>query len=44
MNMSELTDLITQMREIGNDTQMCEVKESVKKLPETVLETLSAFF
>lgn len=43
MNMSELTDLITQMREIGNDTQMCEVKESVKKLPETVLETLSAF-
>ena len=31
------------MRQIGNDTQTCEVKEASSKLPESVVETLSAF-
>ncbi|WEV72553.1 ATP-binding protein [Bifidobacterium sp. ESL0790] len=31
------------MRAIGSDTQTCEVKESVSKIPATLVETLSAF-
>lgn len=43
MNQRELNDLILQMRQIGNDTQTCEVKESRKKIPENITDTLSAF-
>lgn len=43
MNQRELNDLILQMRQIGNDTQTCEVKESRKEIPENITDTLSAF-
>ena len=43
MNASELKHLILQMRQIGNDTQTCEVKEARNKIPESITDTLSAF-
>lgn len=38
-----LAKTVSSMRQIGNDTQLCEVKEARKKLPESIAETLSAF-
>ncbi|WEV58928.1 putative DNA binding domain-containing protein [Bifidobacterium sp. ESL0728] len=43
MDEDELQSLIASMRQIGSDTQTCEVKESVSKIPKTLVETLSAF-
>ena len=43
MNANELEHLILQMRQIGNDTQACEVKESRNKISESIPDTLSAF-
>lgn len=43
MGTEDLEQLIAHMRQIGNDTQPCEVKEASSKLPESVVETLSAF-
>ena len=43
MGTEDLEQLIAHMRQIGNDTQTCEVKEASSKLPESVVETLSAF-
>lgn len=40
---SDIRDLIIRMRMIGSDNQKCEVKMAVKKLPDSLLETLSAF-
>lgn len=38
-----LRTVITHMREIGNDTQSCEVKEAARQIPQSLVETLSAF-
>lgn len=38
-----VTSLINRMRQVGTDLQGCEVKEAVVKLPNSVLETISAF-
>ncbi|MEE8735153.1 MAG: ATP-binding protein [Bifidobacterium crudilactis] len=38
-----MTELIELMRIIGNDTQLCEVKESKRKLSSSITDTLSAF-
>ena len=35
--------MIERMRLVGSDLQQCEVKEAVVKLPENLLETISAF-
>ncbi|OZG65221.1 ATP-binding protein [Bifidobacterium eulemuris] len=43
MGEQELNKLIAHMRQIGNDTQTCEVKESVGGIPRTLTDTLSAF-
>lgn len=40
MNANELEHLILQMRQIGNDTQACEVKESRNKISESIPDTL----
>ena len=39
----DLLELIERLRRIGTDTQDCEVKEAGRKLPESLLETISAF-
>ncbi len=39
----DIQDLILHMRLIGGDTQECEVKEAVKKLPESLCDSISAF-
>lgn len=43
MDAQKLEHLIAIMRQIGNDTQTCEVKEARHKVPESLIETLSAF-
>lgn len=43
MDINALHSIISNMRQIGNDTQTCEVKESVHKIPESLVDTLSAF-
>ncbi|MFR0619566.1 ATP-binding protein [Bifidobacterium thermophilum] len=43
MDRDELGRLIAHLRDIGNDTQECEVKEAAKKVPASLVETLSAF-
>jgi ATP-dependent DNA helicase RecG len=43
MTAEELRTLIESMRQIGNDTQTCEVKESARKISSSLVETLSAF-
>ncbi|MCH4159964.1 MAG: putative DNA binding domain-containing protein [Bifidobacterium sp.] len=40
---AKMTELIELMRIIGNDTQLCEVKESKRKLSSSITDTLSAF-
>lgn len=39
----DIRDLIVRMRLIGSDNQTCEVKQSVRKLPDNLVESLSAF-
>lgn len=43
MDADKLKRAIAVMRQIGNDTQRCEVKEAARKLPENLIDTLSAF-
>lgn len=43
MNADTLARAIADMRQIGNDTQHYEVKEAARKLPESLIDTLSAF-
>ena len=43
MDTQQLTRIIATMRQIGNDTQTCEVKEAARKIPENLTDTLSAF-
>lgn len=43
MEQEQLNTLIMEMRRVGNDTQTCEVKESARKIPSSLAETLSAF-
>ena len=43
MTIQELEALVTNLRNIGNDTHTCEVKEAVGKLPSSIVDTLSAF-
>lgn len=40
---TKMSELIELMRIIGNDTQLCEVKESRRKLSTSITDTLSAF-
>lgn len=40
---NDVSNLIARMRLIGTDNQVCEVKESVRQLPDSLLETISAF-
>ena len=40
---TDIPELVEKLREIGSDTQDCEVKEAVRKLPESLPETISAF-
>ena len=40
---ADIRDLIVRMRLVGSDNQACEVKQSVRKLPDSLVETLSAF-
>ena len=39
----DIPELVERLRKIGSDTQDCEVKEAVRKLPESLPETISAF-
>ena len=43
MDNAKLSRIIKDLREKSTDTQDVEVKESVKKLPSSIVETLSAF-
>lgn len=43
MDTQRLSRIIAEMRQIGNDTQTYEVKEAARKLPESLIDTLSAF-
>ena len=43
MDAQQLGRIIANMRQIGNDTQICEVKEATLHIPSTIGETLSAF-
>lgn len=43
MDTRKLEHIIADMRQIGNDTQTCEVKEATRKVPENLTDTLSAF-
>ena len=43
MDAQWLSDTVAGMRQIGNDTQTCEVKEAKGGLPSSMAETLSAF-
>ncbi len=43
MDFTNIQDAIAHMRTIGNDTQAYEVKSSARKLPNDIIETLSAF-
>jgi len=40
---ADLSKMVQEIRIIGRDTQLVEVKESVGKLPASIVETLSAF-
>lgn len=40
---TDIPELVEKFRKIGSDTQDCEVKEAVRKLPESLPETISAF-
>ena len=39
----DIPELVERLRKIGSDTQGCEVKKAVRKLPESLPETISAF-
>ena len=43
MDAQQLGRIIADMRQIGNDTQTCEVKEAARHIPSTITDTLSAF-
>ncbi|SCC19194.1 ATP-dependent DNA helicase RecG [Bifidobacterium bohemicum] len=43
MDAQRLNRIVAQMRQIGNDTQTCEVKEAVRHVPGNLIDTLSAF-
>lgn len=43
MDQQWLTEMVSVMRQIGNDRQLCEVKEARGGLPKSTVETLSAF-
>lgn len=43
MNERQLKEIVAKLKSAGTDTQDVEVKESVGKLPASVVETLSAF-
>lgn len=43
MNSEEFQHLVMHLRQVGVDTQTCEVKESADKLSSSLVETLSAF-
>lgn len=43
LDTDEIISHIHRLRKIGQDTQMCEVKEAAGKLPSSVPETMSAF-
>lgn len=43
MDAQRLQHIIAIMRQIGNDTQRCEVKEATRKVPDNLVDTLSAF-
>lgn len=43
MNSKEFQHVVRHLRQVGVDTQTCEVKESADKLPSSLAETLSAF-
>ncbi|MBP3731110.1 MAG: putative DNA binding domain-containing protein, partial [Mailhella sp.] len=43
MTFDEFLILIERLKSIGKDTQLCEVKSAVQKLPVSLVETLSAF-
>ncbi|KFI50956.1 ATP-binding protein [Bifidobacterium biavatii] len=43
MDAQDVKRLILEMRQIGNDTQSCEVKEAGQKIPSSIVDTLSAF-
>jgi len=41
MNSEEFQHLVMHLRQVGVDTQTCEVKESADKLSSSLVETLS---
>ena len=43
LDTDEIINHIHRLRKIGQDTQTCEVKEAVGKLPSSIPETMSAF-
>lgn len=43
LNEKEIINFIDRLRKIGQDTQTCEVKEAVSRLPSSIPETMSAF-
>ena len=43
LDSDEIISHIHRLRKIGQDTQTCEVKEAVGKLPSSIPETMSAF-
>lgn len=42
-NENKIVQLINRLRKTGKDTQDCEVKEAASKMPDSLLETMSAF-
>lgn len=43
LDVVEIRQIISCMRETGSDTQTCEVKEAAQSLPKSLTETISAF-
>lgn len=39
----DIQDILLRIRAVGSDTQRCEIKSAVRKLPDSVLESISAF-